>query len=63
MESCQNINFSNEEDMCAEAFKHMDLNSWMISTHYFIQEEKECIENDGNIKTYISCSRFDFGSS
>lgn len=60
MELCQNINLKREEEICQEANIFMSGDAWKCSTHYFINEEKECINEDSTILKYTICKKIDF---
>ena len=57
MKFCNDINFQLEEAECDVANNEMSTGNYLVSEYTYYQEEKQCMNEDNNIKTYIHCDR------
>ena len=55
MDLCDDINFKQEEIDCDIAFNGMDSGNYLFGSYIFLQESKECMNQDNSIREYIHC--------
>lgn len=63
MDPCSSKDIIEENKLCEEADIFMNSDAWSCSTHYYEKEEKECVDENGNIQKYIICRKISFDSS